>query len=272
MKLRLGQPVRTLDGPFGELADIVVDPVAREVTHLVVEPHHRHLQSRLVPIGLVEPDSDATLALTVDSAHVRSLPQVAFSEFVPIASPIDVGERWDIANVSVIAQPYWAGDSRGDLIVAGQMLGDKAQVSYDRVPKGECEIRRQSRVIDADGHVLGRVEGLFVEDEHVTAVIVRIGLPGFHHFVVAPLGAIDAVGDDAIHLSIGRDAVDALPSASDLTPPDGDTSMPSALQVQLGTVLHHTGRRARQVRDALASRLHRSHHDETGRSGELDAA
>jgi hypothetical protein len=40
------------DGVCGEVTRVVVDPVARAVTHLVAEPGHRHGPGRLVPAGL----------------------------------------------------------------------------------------------------------------------------------------------------------------------------------------------------------------------------
>ena len=39
---------------LGELADVVIDPTTKRVTHLVVQPHHEHGQARLVPIELAE--------------------------------------------------------------------------------------------------------------------------------------------------------------------------------------------------------------------------
>lgn len=52
--------------PFGELGDIVVDPVAGDVTHLVIQPHNDHFQARLVPIGLVSEDP-AGLTVQLDT-------------------------------------------------------------------------------------------------------------------------------------------------------------------------------------------------------------
>ena len=41
MRLDLGSAVHSADGVYGELADVVIDPLTRRVTHLVVEPHKR---------------------------------------------------------------------------------------------------------------------------------------------------------------------------------------------------------------------------------------
>ncbi len=42
------------DGECGAVIFVVIDPVARKLTHLVVEPAHRQGLGRLVPLGLVE--------------------------------------------------------------------------------------------------------------------------------------------------------------------------------------------------------------------------
>ena len=65
MRLDIGTTVRCSDTALGELADIVIDPTTRRVTHLVVEPHHGIYARRLVPIALVRPrDGGATIPTT----------------------------------------------------------------------------------------------------------------------------------------------------------------------------------------------------------------
>ena len=54
MRLELGAPVRCTNEELGELADVVIDPVRKRVTHLVVQPRHEHGLARLVPVELVE--------------------------------------------------------------------------------------------------------------------------------------------------------------------------------------------------------------------------
>ena len=38
MRLEIGNRVRCTDGAYGELADIVIDPLEKRVTHLVIQP------------------------------------------------------------------------------------------------------------------------------------------------------------------------------------------------------------------------------------------
>lgn len=244
LKLRLGAQVTATDGPLGELADIIVDPVTSTVTHVVIEPRHRHLLSRLVPIDLVENDDQGDVRIALGIAAFRDLPRVSFSEFVPLASPIEVGDDWDITGQSVIAQPYWGGDVLG----MGRTWSAQAQVSFDRIPKGECEIRRNSMVVGDDGKSVGHVDGLVVDDQHVGGVVVRTGPPGLRHRVVVPLGAVHNVTSEAIALSVDRRTFDALPNTDALFAPDGDESIPSPLQAQLGSAIHRIGGRGRDLR------------------------
>ena len=57
MRLEIGNRVRCKDGWYGELADVVVDPLEKRVTHLVVLPEQA-VGSRLVPIRLAKSRDD----------------------------------------------------------------------------------------------------------------------------------------------------------------------------------------------------------------------
>ena len=63
----IGSAAVCSDGPCGAVSRVVVDPVARELTHLVVEPEHRSGLGRLVPLDLVEPaGGDVRIRCTLD--------------------------------------------------------------------------------------------------------------------------------------------------------------------------------------------------------------
>ena len=74
MRLDLGKPVHCSDGEFGELADVVIDPTKKRVTHLVVRPHDPDDVTRLVPIELVtsvdETEPGIALRCTVVPARI----------------------------------------------------------------------------------------------------------------------------------------------------------------------------------------------------------
>ncbi len=238
MKLRLGQPVHGTDGPFGDLADIVVDPRQQAVTHLVVEPHHRHQQARLIPIDLVSVDDDI-VNISLDASQIRQQQRVSFSEFDKLSEPIDVGEDWDIGAQRVIVMPYW-----GSVLEPGARMNDRVNVRFDRIPKGECEIRRHSMVQTSDQHEVGHVEGLVADDTHLFGVVVRSGFPGLRHNIVVPMASVHRVTGDKIELAIDRDSFHRLPDDEGLTAPTGVPSRNHRFE-------RRAGRGASQLQDLV---------------------
>ena len=73
MRLEIGNRVRCTDGVYGELADIVIDPLEKRVTQLVVQPEHSEGEARLVPIQLAKGGDDEQreieLECTLDEAQ-----------------------------------------------------------------------------------------------------------------------------------------------------------------------------------------------------------
>ena len=173
MRLELGSRVDCTDATFGKLVDVVIDPISRRVTHLVVERDGNPWLARLVPIELAERDAreaDAVaLRATVeevveevgDLLPVREVAYLRLDGF-PVEDP-----DWDVGVEEVLALPYYSSYDLEPTPV------DYA-ARYDRVPKGEVEIRRASAVESADGHHLGDVDGFLVDgDGLITDVVLE---------------------------------------------------------------------------------------------------
>src|SRR5438309_993601 len=79
----------------------------------------------------------------------------------PAADP-----KWDVGVEQVFTTPYY-----GSTELQGYVgpYDDRLGVSFDRVPKGEIEIRRATAVICSDGEPAGHVDGFVVDaDEGIT--------------------------------------------------------------------------------------------------------
>ena len=78
----MGADASCSDGACGKVSRVIVDPVARTVTHLVVEPGHWHGPVRLVPLGL----ADATageIRLRCTLADFEKLDPAEETQFLP---------------------------------------------------------------------------------------------------------------------------------------------------------------------------------------------
>jgi hypothetical protein len=78
----IGADASCTDRPCGVLARIIVDPVARAVTHLVVEPKHERKHGRLVPISLVEAVPGG-IRLRCTRAEFEELDPAEETQFLP---------------------------------------------------------------------------------------------------------------------------------------------------------------------------------------------
>ncbi|NNF53363.1 MAG: hypothetical protein HKN03_02865 [Acidimicrobiales bacterium] len=245
MKLQIGQAVKTTDGDFGEVHDIVVDAANRTVTHLVVEPYEQHFQARLVPLWLIRAEN-GSLVIDLDSAHARQLQRVAQTDFIRLGEWPELDGEWEIGVSDVVSLPYF--NFNGDVIT--EWFDGHATVHFDRIPKGECEIRRESTVRADDGEPLGCVEGFLVDGDDLAGVIVRSGLPGFRRFRLVPMGKVADVANDWVRLTLISEEFARLPEPEGLTGPGGAALTDDIAQWSLEAV--------RNVRHNTATSLRRA--------------
>ena len=199
----IGSEVVCSDGECGELARVVVDPIARAVTHLIVEPRHRRGLGRLVPVGLVDSAAEE-IRLRCSRSEFRDLDDVEETKFLP-----GVSGDWGYGQGQVLSQPYFGLGVSG-IGMGGIGEGPQA-VTYDRIPAGEVEVRRGDRVHATDGPI-GAVRGLVIDpaDHHVTHVLLDEGHLWGRRRVAIPIGAVEGV-TDGVRLRLTKHQVRDLP-------------------------------------------------------------
>jgi uncharacterized protein YrrD len=217
VRLELGSRVNCTDGLFGKLADVVVDPTKRTVTHLVVEPDGDHRKARLVPIELASADSDEdvtpAIAVRCSVEEADQLEPVEEYAYIRLGESPDLEPGWDMGVETVLAWPYYASGLGYETVPAD--YDPHASVTYDRIPKGEVEIRRASGVTSADGHQLGQVDGFLVDDDDaITHFVLERGHLWGRREVTIPIKEVAQVFTDAVTLTLTKDEVGDLPSVS----------------------------------------------------------
>jgi sporulation protein YlmC with PRC-barrel domain len=210
VRLELDKPVLCEDREVGKLGDLVVDPVAKRVTHLVVKPSHGTGTSHLVPIELAEPSEQVGgIVLKCSTEELEALPPVEEFAYLRLGGEVTRDADWDVGVSDVLALPYY--DSTG--LTGPSAFVDDVGVVYDRVPKGEVELRRASRVVAADGAYIGDVDGFLVDrEDHITHFVLERGHLWGRREVTVPIGAVASVQSDVVELSLSKDEVGALPA------------------------------------------------------------
>jgi sporulation protein YlmC with PRC-barrel domain len=205
----IGSEVACSDGVCGELTRVVVDPVARALTHLVVEPSHRRGTGRLVPIDLVG-STAGEIRLRCTMSEFEALEDAEETQFLPGASG-----PWAYEHGQMLSQPYFGlgmvGMGMGGMGMGTNMDAGPQSVIYDRVPAGEVEVRRGEHVHATDGPI-GQVQGLVIDprDHHVTHVLLDEGHLWGKKTVAIPINAVTDV-KDGVRLNLTKDQVRDLP-------------------------------------------------------------
>jgi len=215
VRLELGRPVNCTDGPFGKLADIVIDPTKRQVTHLVVDPDGDHGKARLVPVELADTEEGSSDAINIRCSleEAGQLEAVEEYAYLRLGESPELEPGWDIGVESMLAEPYYGyvGGPGYETLPTG--YDPHVSVTYDRIPKGEVEIRRASEVMSSDGHGLGQVDGFLVDaDDAITHFVLERGHLWGKREVTIPIKAVASVHTDAVTLSLTKDEVGDLPS------------------------------------------------------------
>ena len=206
MRLELGNKVSCTDAEFGELADVIVDPISRRITHLVVAPHGDREGARLVGIERARPAEEG-LVLDHSIAEVEALESLRESAYVRARDHVVADPDWDVGAEDVLALPLFQEmDGMGTVVDPDPHV----MVRYDRIPKNEVEIRRSSAVWSSDGEHLGHVDGFLINDDRAFDIVLERGHLWGRREVVIPAAGVQQVGNDSITLSLTKQQVAEL--------------------------------------------------------------
>ncbi len=196
----IGAGATGTDGACGKVTCVVVDPLAYAVTHLVVEPKHRHGAARLVPLDLVDATT-GEIRLRCSLAEFENLAPAEETRFLPGTPGYQGG--YDPEHVLIL--PYYS-------VAMAEAYGDPMTVTYDTVPLDKVEVRRGDHVHATDGHI-GRVQGLVIDPKshHVTHVLLQEGHAWGRKELAIPIGAVTSVDADGIRLNVTKQQVQDLP-------------------------------------------------------------
>ena len=200
--LAIGAAAACTDGFPGELKGLVVEPRARAVTHLVIEPEHAQGLARLVPLDHADAAAEP-IRLGYTEAEFKDLApaEETLAEFVPgYEGPVQLlpaGEGWRPADGPV---------------AAGETIPQIREIeTIPLVPETEVEESRGDQVRATDGP-LGQLHGLRVNPENGEVLSVLVKRHSWGHAELAiPIGQVSGF-EAGVQLSITKR------EAKDLTP------------------------------------------------------
>jgi hypothetical protein len=219
MRLRLDGKLRLSDRARAKLSDVIVDPASRRVTHVVVEA--RGDVARLVPVSLVA----TPVALSCSSDELRACEAIREYAFLNLEEYPQGDAEHDVGVESMITTPT------ADAVGYGGYAGDLdtgVGLVFDRIPRGDAELRRTSDVESSDGHRLGHLDSVLVIDGALTHVVATDGHLWRKHTLAIPIDAIAEISTDRVTTALARAEATALPRLSRAGGATSRSSDPSA--------------------------------------------
>jgi sporulation protein YlmC with PRC-barrel domain len=199
MAFTIGADASCTDGACGQVSRLIVNPIARDVTHVVVGPKHQRGFGRLVPVNLVDATT-GQIRLRCTLAEYQALPPAEETEAVPDLDPTGhAGYASDRASLPAFLRRL-------------SPPPPPREVTVDAVPSGAVDVRSGLVIRATDGEI-GQVRGLLVEPggHQVTHVLLQKA-PGWRRKEVAiPIGDVTKIGTMLIQLSITKRQVEHLP-------------------------------------------------------------
>jgi len=196
MDIPIDADVQCTDGVGGRSTYVVLNPVTRRVTHVVVRQDSFPQLERLVPVGMVAETSPDQIHLNCSQQELHGLVPFIETEFLPGEFPYEAYEPDEYR-----LWPYVLPDD------------ELVPVEYERVPPGELAVRRGSHVRATDGDV-GRVDEFLVdrESEHITHLVLREGHLWRQKDVLIPVSEIGQIDEDRVYLTLSKEEVANLPT------------------------------------------------------------
>jgi sporulation protein YlmC with PRC-barrel domain len=194
--------VGCVDGVCGVSTHIVINPISKKVTHLVVKQKEFPYIERMVPVEWITQTTSNLIQLDCTKEKFGHLELFIETEYVRL-EPSDIPPSVPVPFTGRAAYwPYSLPESERYV-----------PVEHERVPPGEFAIRRGARVEATDGHV-GQVDEFLVnpKDEHITHLIMREGHLWGQKDVSIPLSAIDHIEENNVHLKLSKSEIEALPA------------------------------------------------------------
>ena len=188
--------VECTDGPCGKSVAVTVDPVRRQVTHVVVDDR---TTQRLVPIDQVADTSSSLIRLRCSQAQLAEMDSFIETHYI----------QTKYSAVPVAGMMH--AEYMPPLVTVDEMVW--TEVAEERVPVGEMAIHRGASVEASDGPI-GKVGELVVDrrGKEITHFVLQEGHLWGKKEVTLPLSAIDYVQEDTVYLKLDRQAVKQLPT------------------------------------------------------------
>jgi uncharacterized protein YrrD len=212
MKFKQNASVSTAEGrEIGHIDRVVIDPITKKVTHVVVRKGLLFADERVVPIGLVAEATEDCITLREDAGDLHDLPKFEESHYVRL--PEEEGGRSSPASGMYVNSPYTSSPIGGSYPDLGQSGPQYVPRVEQNIPEGTVALREGARVIADDGQMVGHVEEVLADadSEEATHFLISKGLLTKERKLIPTLW-VREIEENEIYLIAPADVLEKLHS------------------------------------------------------------
>ena len=192
----LGKDVYCTDGLVGQSSHLILNPLNRRITHLVVRKRHFPHSDHVVPMELVAETTGSLIRLSCSTHELTLLDPFTETHLVEV-DPLELDYPFD----SILMWPYVTPEE------------ELLSIDEERVPPGELAVGRGARVHDIGGY-MGSVDEFLVNpaDEFITHLVVREGHPWNRKEITIPVSQVALVAEETVYLKLDLQQITVLPT------------------------------------------------------------
>lgn len=197
MDIPIHATVSCNDATCGESTAVIIDPVEKKITHIVVKEKHFPHVERLVPVDLIDAATTDSIQLNCDEEDFEKMDEFIEHHFIRTDSPY-----FEYPPTEYLVWPY-----------VRTLEVDYRDIQSEHIPPGELAIHRGAQVKSTEGKV-GSVDEFLIDPNngHVTHLILREGHLWGKKEVTIPIGQVDHISDNTVELKLDNSSIEALPS------------------------------------------------------------
>lgn len=191
-----------LDGIYGYLNGIVLNPVTDEITHIVAAEDKLLGEKRLVPLEEITQSTFRYILLRCTLQELAVFDLFTDIEYIPARSRDDYVST-DLEDHTTFSWPF-ASTKPGYI-----------PVEHEHIPADELMFHHNTVIFATDGKV-GFLDDIIVNpDTHkITDLAVRVSYFWGYKDVNIPLKQIERLKQDSIYLKLNKATVESLPAIS----------------------------------------------------------
>lgn len=202
MDIPIGVKVFCLRARSGRTTCVIVDPIRKAITHIVVQEKGLSGIERLVPVAEILESQPDRITLRWS--------QNGFAAFEPFIESRFIGGKDEFLEYKVehyYFHPFLAPDF-GEDTECEPLIEER-----ERIPPDELGIHRGAQVRTTDGKI-GVVDEFLISpvDDKISHLVLREGHLWGERHVTIPVSEIDHIGIDQVDLKLSKQAIGELPT------------------------------------------------------------